>query len=72
MTDPERRLVEILAARQKSSGLSDTKWARHIGTTQPHWWRLTHGQRGIGKRFAQKVLVHFPELWKEVQAIFLP
>lgn len=71
MTNQERRLVAILAERQAQAGLTDPAWARFLGITQSHWWRMRHGQRGIGRRVARRIVTRYPELRNDLHDVFL-
>lgn len=70
----EIRLVAALIRMQAEAGLMDAEWAGRMGISQGHWSHIKRGHRGIGKVLAARILEpeRFPQLFLQVQALFLP
>jgi hypothetical protein len=71
VTEPERRLLEILKAKQSDLQLLDVPFSRELGISQGYWSLVKNGKRNIGRRMAGKVL-RFPDLWRDVQEAMFP
>lgn len=73
-TPAEKKVINSLLALQEREAFTgkDTLWAEYLGITQGYWSHIKHGHRGIGKRFAARILSRYPQLWRELADIFLP
>ena len=46
MTTPEKRLINLLADRQRELGMTDVVFAEHVGISQSHWSLVKRRRRG--------------------------
>lgn len=63
-----KTLIEKIIEKQKEKQLTNAQFARLVGISESMWRSVRSGERQVGNKTLNGVLVTFPELDKEILA----